>query len=63
MAADGVVAKEEKKLSEKREMPEWWCNFCGFRTRSVREYLSHSCANVLASAGVEVALTESNECR
>ena len=47
-----------------KEAPaKWWCNFCGFATDDEREYLQHSCVDVLAAKGQTVASTGQNECR
>jgi hypothetical protein len=40
-----------------------WCNFCGFKTTDLPEYLKHSCKEVLEKKGVETAPTDTMECR
>jgi hypothetical protein len=42
---------------------EWWCNFCGFATNDQKEYLQHSCAEVLQQKGQKITPTGQNECR
>jgi hypothetical protein len=48
-------------IAAKKE-PKWWCNFCNFKTDDQREYLAHSCTEVLKQQGKSVAATGKNEC-
>jgi hypothetical protein len=41
---------------------KWWCNFCDFKTDDQKEYLSHSCAEVLKQKGKTVTPTGKNAC-
>ncbi len=33
---------------------DYWCNFCEMKTRSVAEYLAHSCIEELEKRGAEL---------
>ena len=54
-------ANQENKKQD--EPAKWWCNFCGFATNDQKEYLQHSCAEVLQQKGQKVEPTGLNECR
>jgi hypothetical protein len=41
----------------------FWCNFCGFTSDHLDDYLAHSCIEVLAATGQKVAQTGQTECR
>jgi hypothetical protein len=40
-----------------------WCNFCGYTTSTLSDYLAHSCVDVLEASGKLVQPTSQNECR
>jgi hypothetical protein len=41
---------------------EWWCNFCDFKTDDQKEYLGHSCVDVLKQRGKTVVPRDKNSC-
>jgi hypothetical protein len=45
----------------KKEL-KWWCNFCDFRTDDEREYLAHSCQEVLKRQGKTVEASGKSAC-
>lgn len=58
-----TASNENKPETEANAPAKWWCNFCGFTTDDEREYLQHSCVDVLAAKGQTPAPTGQNECR
>jgi len=40
----------------------WWCNFCDFKTDDQKEYLRHSCVEVLERQGKQVTTSGKNAC-
>jgi|GEM_PF-5358709 hypothetical protein len=42
---------------------EYWCNFCGYKTENLNDYLTHSCVGVIEAKGQTIAPTGQNECR
>ena len=42
---------------------ENWCNFCGYTSDNLIDYLAHSCIEVIEAKGQKVTPTGQNECR
>jgi hypothetical protein len=60
-APTGAPDTQENKTQDAQA--QWWCNFCGFATNDQKEYLQHSCADVLQQKGQKIEPTGQNECR
>jgi hypothetical protein len=41
---------------------KWWCNFCDLRTNDQKEYLAHSCVEVLERQGKKLTAGGKNAC-
>ncbi len=39
-----------------------WCNFCGYKTDNLADYLAHSCIEVLEAKGQKVTPTGQTVC-
>jgi len=64
MATETASPQETGSKQQETQTPaKWWCNFCGFATDDQREYLQHSCVDVLEQQGQKVTPTGQNECR
>jgi hypothetical protein len=55
-------APTSKTPADGTAAPEWWCNFCDFKTNDQKVYLSHSCAEVLKQQSKNVRATGKNAC-
>lgn len=58
-----MANQTEEQIADKKQEGDYWCNFCGFKTTSLDEYLAHSCKEVLEAKGIDTAPTDAKECR
>jgi hypothetical protein len=61
------MANETSRKSDDKDVSlekgEYWCNFCGYSTDILPDYLAHSCVEVIEAKGQKVVPTGQNECR
>jgi hypothetical protein len=42
--------------------PEWWCNFCNYKSSDQAAYLAHSCVEELKKQGKATAAGDKTHC-
>jgi hypothetical protein len=42
--------------------PEWWCNFCDYKSSDQAAYLAHSCVEELKKQGKATAAGDKKQC-
>jgi hypothetical protein len=52
------MAVAELSVAQKKH----WCNFCGFTSDSLTDYLAHSCVDTIEASGKKIVSTGRNEC-
>jgi hypothetical protein len=61
MAIDGQSSSDITSAAMDEKLN--WCNFCGYSSDSLDDYLAHSCVEVLEAKGQKIVSTGQNECR
>jgi len=59
----GEYQEHSKSSTQESSVQTNWCNFCGYTTDNLNDYLSHSCIEVIEAKGQTVIPTGQNECR
>jgi hypothetical protein len=65
-AIQETTGAEHSQANETAAQPsqkKLWCNFCGYESDDLIDYLAHSCVTVLEQKGQAVVPTGQNECR
>jgi hypothetical protein len=57
-----TVNTPESERDQDAKRDTLWCNFCGFKSEALDEYLAHSCIDVIKASGKEIVQSDGAGC-